>query len=215
MTQTEKFLIELRTTTWSTSGARFNASRRLKRRDSIGMFSIAMFAAIGVGLSIVEKAYALHPGSQIDNYVTTLSICIGLFVIVISLIEWGSSSSLRADALYRNAEELNELQRRLAQLLAEISDGRKLEPSEVNTARADYENIKKACRFNHEPIDHQLFIADHRLSPEFLDGSGRPRTSWLRAQQIRLMSVVSIGWYFGVFWVAILILLWITAWTSV
>ena len=74
MTNTENFLSELRTSAWCTSGARFNASRRLRRRDWFAMFSIAIFSAIGVGLAIVQKIYGFETGMPADNFVTALSI---------------------------------------------------------------------------------------------------------------------------------------------
>jgi SMODS and SLOG-associating 2TM effector domain family 5 len=68
-----EFLTRLRFTAWRTMGARFNAARRLKRRDIIGAFSIAVFAMIGVGLAIVQPIYEVRPGN-LDNFLTALSV---------------------------------------------------------------------------------------------------------------------------------------------
>ena len=214
MIETEKFLSDLRTSAWSTSGARFNASRRLKRRDWFATLSIAIFSAIGIGLAIVQKTYAFKAGTPIDNYVTALSVCIGLFVIVISLIEWGATNSVKADALHRSAEELNKFQRKVGQVLARSTDRSALEVEQIDSLRVEYEEIKMRCPFNHEPIDHQLFLAQRRLSAEFLDDSRKPKTSWLRARWVEFFSFINIGWHFGVFWIVIVFLLWMTPWIA-
>ena len=214
MTNTEIFLSDLRTSAWSTSGARFNADRRLRRRDGFATLSIAIFSAIGVGLAIVQKIYAFKSGTAIDNYLTALSVCIGLFVIVISLIEWGASNSVRADALLRSAEELNKFQRKVGQILARCADGYVMEVEEIDALRVEYEEIKMRCPFNHEPIDHDLFLASHRFSPEFLSAEKKPRICWFRAQWVAFVSFFNIVWYFGIFWIVIAFLLWITPWAA-
>ena len=81
----ENFLTELRTRVWRTSGARYNAARRLRLRDWFATFSIAMFSAIGIALAVVQKVYAFDANSPVDRYITVLSVAIGLFVIVISV----------------------------------------------------------------------------------------------------------------------------------
>lgn len=215
MNNMQTFLGNLRTTAWRSSGARFNASRRLKLRDWFATFSVSGFSAISVGLAVVQRIYALQSGTPIDNYVTTLAVCIGLFVIVISLIEWGAGNAVKAGALYRNGEELNGFQRKLEQRLSEAADGPPCAAEEVTALREEYEEIKGRCPYNHEPVDNRLFLAEHRLSPEFADGSGNPTISWLEGCWIKIHSPLNAIWYFGLFWIVIFVLLWFTPWKSV
>jgi hypothetical protein len=215
MKNTRTFLGNLRTIAWRTAGARFNASRRLKLRDGFATFSIAGFSAISVVLAMVQRIYALQTGTAIDKYVTTLAVCIGLFVIIISLIEWGAGNSVRADALHRSGEELNAFQRKLEQRLSEAVDGPPCPAEEITALREEYEEIKGRCPYNHEPVDDLLFMAEHRLSPEFIDGSGNPTISLLEGCWIKIRSPLSATWYFGLFWIVIFILLWLTPWKSV
>jgi hypothetical protein len=186
----------------------------MKHRDSFAMFSIAIFSVIGVGLAVVQKTYAFPSGTPVDNYVTAMSVCIGLFVVVISLIEWGTGNSVRADALHRNAEELNRLQRKVGQVLAACADEQVLEADEIDRLRNEYEEIKMQCPFNHEPIDHKLFLAQKRFSPEFSTIQGQARIGWFQARSVELASFLSAVWYFGIFWIVIATLLWITPWTA-
>lgn len=185
-------------------GARYNAARRLRRRDLFATFSIAMFSAIGIGLAVLQKVYVQKGTSDLDNYITILSACIGLFVLVISLIEWGFSGSVKADALHRNAELLNRHQRRIAQILAFYG-----EPSEavVNELREAYESIKDSCPYNHEPLDDELFRAQHRLSEEYRDMNGKPKMSWAKGMWARLMDQLNSVQIFLVFWLVVIALL--------
>ena len=200
------FLQSLRTQAWRTSGARYNAARRLKRRDWIATFSIAIFSAIGIALAVVQKVY-VHKGTpELDNYITVFSACIGLFVLVISLIEWGTSGSVKADALYRNAELLNRHQRKIEQVLSASG-----EPSNVvvTDLREEYEAIKEGCSYNHEPVDDVLFRAQQRLSKEFReDGNkeGTPKMNWVAGKWAVLMDQWSSAKTFLAFWLVIIAL---------
>lgn len=199
-----EFLQSLRTKAWRTSGARYNAARRLRRRDWFATFSIAMFAAIGIALTVVQKVYAPKAASDLDNYLTVLSVFIGLFVIVISLIEWGFSGSVTADALYRNAELLNQHQRKIEQVLSASG-----EPSEVvvTDLREEYEAIKASCSYNHEPVDDLLFRAQQRLSKEFREDcrkDGKPQMNWVSGKWATLMDQWSSAKTFFAFWLVII-----------
>lgn len=198
------FLQSLRTQAWRTSGARYNAARRLKRRDLIATFSIAMFSAIGIALAIVQKVYVQKGTSDLDNYITILSACIGLFVLVISLIEWGFSGSVKADALHRNAESLNRHQRKIAQVLATSGEPSDAEVTEIRNA---YEAIKDSCPYNHEPVDDELFRAQQRLSDEYRNIDGKPKMSRLAGAWVWLKDQWSSAWIFLAFWLVVVALL--------
>lgn len=214
MSNTRQYLASLRTDAWRTSGARFNAARRLKIRDWFATFSIAMFSAIGVGLVVFQKVYAVPVGGSVDKFLTVLSVFLGLFVIVISLIEWGAAGGKKAEVLHRNAEQLNEFQRKLQQLLAEEADGSIFESERVSKLRLEYESIKSECAHNHEPIDDVLFVSGHRLSPELFNEQGKPKINLLGAIWIRLRSLLASFWYFSLFWMVVGGLFYLTPWSS-
>ena len=202
------YLSDLQTSAWRTSGARFNAARRLELHDWTGTFSIAMFSAIGVGITILQKIYAFPPESIIDNYLTSLSVFIGIFVIIISLIEWGSNSRVVSEGLYKNATELNQLHREVGQIIANgVSDNLQHSNAAVTSLREKYELIKSSCPFNHKPIDDLLFRVAYRNSKEFLDKDGKPTIGWTHARYISLKGFILNNWYFGTFWSILLFLL--------
>ncbi len=151
------------------------------RRDWLSTISIAMFSIIGIFLPMMQRIYDFRTGSAIDNYYTALALSLSLFVLVISLVEASENYRVRADSLQRSAEQLTELRRSLEQTLARAKDTNQLSDEEVGTFRDRYEKLVQECRHNHDPIDDELFLAKHRLSPEF-SVNGKPRIGWIKAQ---------------------------------
>ena len=74
-----KIIEKLKTDAWRTAGARYNAARRLKRRDLFSTISLSLFSAAGVGLAVIQKIYNPQSGSSLDNYLTGLSVCLSVF----------------------------------------------------------------------------------------------------------------------------------------
>jgi len=197
------FLEKLRTDAWRTSNSRYDAARRLKRRDLLATFSISMFSALTVAIAFFQKLYGPGPSTWLDNYLTAFTVCLGICILVISLIEWGVSNGVRSAALYRNAEELNSFQRELSQKLVEFESKGILSIGEINTAREKYEQIKKSCEHNHSPIDDWHVRAVRRHSPEFCDTNKRPTMHWIEAERIRVAWTISTISYFGILWLIV------------
>jgi hypothetical protein len=207
-----EFLEKLRTDAWRTAGARYNAARRLKRRDLFATLSLSLFAACGVGLAVVQRIYSFEPGSPTDNYLTALSICLGIFLLVISLIEWGAGNSVKADRLHQNAEELNTFQRKLGLAILDLKAGNSVSSQKVTEYLQQYEDIKAKSPFNHDPIDDHLFVATHRFADEFKTSNGKPLYFAIEQRWLALKSICSSIWYFIAFWLVIFQLILITPW---
>lgn len=105
----DNYLAGLRVDVWLTSGARYNAARRLRRRENVSVFRLALFSALSGALPFAQRVYA-QSGSSLDNYLTTFSAALGIFLLAISLIEWGAKTGAVAETLHKNAEQLNALQ---------------------------------------------------------------------------------------------------------
>lgn len=191
----------------------------------MSVISLSFFSAFTVALAFLQKVYVTQPGTSLDNYLTALSACLGVFLLVISLIEWGAAVGTKADNLYRNAEELNKLQHKIGLRLAHLEANGNVEWAEVETLFHEYELIKERCAFNHDPIDDLAFQAEHRSSIEFsmlpADAIGsqqsteslndeniriRPKIGFFRAAYIRARYWFSSIIYFAVFWVVIIVL---------
>lgn len=205
------FLFSLQTAAWRTAGSRYNAARRLKRREFVSTVSLAFFSALTVALAFLQKTYSTQPGSAIDNYLTALSACLGVFLLAISLIEWGAGNGAKADLLYQNAEALNAHSRKIAQVIAQLDAQEDVNWASVNELREEYEKIKMACSQNHEPLDDQLFLAQKRNAREFwIDG--KPTVSVIGAWWVSVRHRWSSFRSFSIYWIVILGLIAVTPW---
>lgn len=202
------FLESLRTTAWRTAGARYNASRRLKQRESFSTISLAMFSALSIAVAFAQRIYSPQPGTSLDNYLTALSVSLGVFLLAISLLEWGAAYGAKSDSLHRNAEDLTAYQLKLAQVLAQIDGGGTIVDERVDELRSEYETIKDRCPHNHVPGDDKLFRARHRRAPEFAGLGGSPALSAWAAWWIAVRWQASTVWYFCLLWLAIVVGLW-------
>ncbi|WP_212626162.1 MULTISPECIES: SLATT domain-containing protein [Pseudomonadaceae] len=193
------YFAKLRTDAWRTSSARYNAARRLKRKELFSTISLAFFSVLTIAMAVIQKVYSVEMRAitGLDNYVTSLSILAGIFIIVISLMEWGSRNGSNADALFKNAEELNSLQRSIH---LEI-----LKPSAADDARwnvaerllSNYEQIKSRCEINHSQLDDHYFRSKHRSSAEFAGYKIEP----CEALWIAFLWHLSSVWYYLIFWI--------------
>ena len=138
------------------------------------------------------------------NYLTAVSVALGVFLLAVSLLEWGAAYGAKADALHRNAEDLTAYQLKLAHVLARMDAGKVVEDPEVDELRLEYESIKNRCPYNHEPVDHDLFIAQQRLAPEFRDVDGKPRMTCWRAFFVKVHWNGSTIWFLLLVWMLVL-----------
>lgn len=208
-----KYIEKLRTDAWRTAGARYNAARRLKRRDLFATLSLSLFSASGVGLAVVQRIYSFESGSPADNYITALSVCLGVFLLVVSLIEWGAGNSVKADRLHQNAEELNSFQRKLGLFILGLN-GKSPTSQQVEEYLQWYDEIKARSQFNHNPLDDRLFVAMHRLAPEFKTSSDKAFYCWIEKCWLAFRSIYSSIWYFVALWLVIVVLICITPWSE-
>jgi len=200
------FLDDLRTKAWRTAGARYNASRRLKRREWVSTSSLALLSALSIAVAFSQKVYA-KGGTSLDDYLTVVAMGIGVLLLVISLLEWGAGYGVRAAELFKNAELLTNYQLKVAQTLEAIESGGAVTLQEVDSLRLEYEAVKDRCTTNHQPIDDALFRAQKRADPAFRVGQktdGALQMSWLVAQAVKVAWVVSELWFFGFIWTLVL-----------
>ncbi|MFM7011678.1 MAG: SLATT domain-containing protein [Betaproteobacteria bacterium] len=200
------FLDDLRTNAWRTAGARYNASRRLKRREWVSTSSLALLSALSIAVAYSQKVYA-KDDATLDDYLSIVAMGVGVLLLVISLLEWGAGYGVRAADLFKNAELLTNYQLKVAQTLKAIESGDAVTLQEVDSLRLEYEAVKDRCTTNHQPIDDALFRAQKRLDSIFRDGqkpNGTPQMCWLVAQSVKVVWFVSELWFFGFIWAGVL-----------
>lgn len=206
----------LRTDAWRTSGARYNAYRRLKRREFFSTASLAFFSAATAALAFVQILYS-EDGRELAKYLTALTGGAGIFLLAVSLIEWGARSGARAERLFDNAEKLNAFQRKIGLLQAQADAtgvGGAVNWDQLHALREEYERIKGQCADNHAPIDDELFRARQRRAQEFLGDDGKPRISDRGARWVAFLYTMSSVWYFGLCWITFAVLIAIAPWRT-
>ncbi len=199
----KQFILDLRARAWRTSGSRYNAARRLKQRETFSTISLAMLSALSVAAAVAQRIYSPQAGTPLDNYLTVVSIALGVFLLTLSLLEWGAAYGAKADALYRNAEDLTAYHLKLAHVLARMDSGKVVEDSEIDALRVEYETIKDRCPYNHSPSDHELFRAQQRTAPELGAANGKPVMTNLAAWFVKARWGWSTIWFFLLIWISI------------
>lgn len=202
----KSFLDDLRTKAWRTAGARYNASRRLKRREWVSTSSLALLSALSIAVAFSQKVYA-KGGTSLDDYLSVVAMGIGVLLLVISLLEWGAGYGVRAAELFKNAELLTNYQLKVAQTLDAVQSGGEVTLHQVDLLRLEYEAVKDRCTTNHQPIDDALFRAQKRTDPAFRvekKTDGAPQMNWCVAQAIKAAWFVSEFWFFGFIWALVL-----------
>lgn len=208
------FLESLRLSAWRTAGARYEAARRLRRRELFATWSVALFGALTAGLVFVQRVYAFGISSKLDDYLAALTACLGIFVLAVSLIESGAANGAKAQALHKNAEELNAHQRKIELSLERSANAGPENAEHADALREEYENLKARCAFNHEPIDDARFRAYKREAIEFAKSDGKPSIGRTHAAWISVCHWWASVWYFGLLWVAVLASLLLAHWIT-
>lgn len=200
MSSQEEVERRLQTKIWQTSGARFNASRRLQSRERLSIVSIAGLAVVGIAISIIPSVIGVPTEAVQVGLYSFLGVAIGLSVLVISLIEGGGRFSIRAEKLHDNARDLSALQNKLELVLADPSHT----SDQIEEIRFGYEKLVRECPFNHSPIDHNRFVAQHRSGKEFLGKDKKPKVSGVKAAYYVALWHLHSTWVFLVSWLLVL-----------
>ncbi|WP_313007898.1 SLATT domain-containing protein [Stutzerimonas nitrititolerans] len=195
----ETYLKKLATQAWQTAGARYNAARRLRQRELFSTISLAMFSALSIAIASLQLVYSDELSKCMIQYLTAFSISLGLLILTFTLMEWGSSNSTRAAELHSNAENINSFQSKIWLSISQLKDGFPHTWAEIETLRSEYEDIKQSCSANHSPLDHKLFVSNHRKAPEF---SSKAPHGW-RHLLTKFSWYFSSVWYYIISWFAI------------
>lgn len=191
-------LEKLQTDIWRTAGSRYNAARRLRRREFFATVSLALMSAATVAVAFVQRVYA-PPSSPVDNYLTVVSAALGVLLLTVSLIEWGARTGAMAETLHQNAEKLNSFRRRIELAIASEKKSTSQDQQDLVKKLIDeYEMIKGDCLHNHIPLDDDYFRLQHKRAPEF-SSSKAPRLTWCRWQ-------IASVWYITGLWIFLLFL---------
>jgi hypothetical protein len=204
MDEFDKRLTELATDMWKTSGARFLAASRLARREKLSTFTIALLSVITTLVGLLEPHSRLA-GSGLGLSTAVLTAAMALIILVVSLIEGGSQNAVRSYKLHENAMCIAEIRHRLEDLRARANSEKAQHWNKFEELRLAYDTSLRECPFNHETIDYERFVVQHRCSEEFAL-NGKPRLNWANAVQIKVGYFFSSALLSVASWFAIMVL---------
>lgn len=203
------FLVNLRKRAWSTAGARYNAARRLKLRATCSTLSLSLLSIFSIAASVYQGILSLNLTDSTSNHLTALSITFGVFILTITLLEWGAAHEIKADSLHRNAEKLTAYHIKLEQILESIENNENIEHPEIDKLRTEYESIKDLCPYNHQPCDYKLFRVEQRHAPEFQREEGTSSTCILSLWIVRIRWYLSSIGFFILIWSVLITFFWV------
>ena len=146
MSDLEKVYKDFNSRLWVTKGARFNAYRRLTRKQNASIFSISILTLYVLILS------TLPANEATKSLIAPVSILASVFILILSLLEARKSYEVKADRLHNNAIALNALYSQW-----ELAKNQSEKEKVIN----DYHSLIKSCPENHEPCDDLLFRSQH------------------------------------------------------
>lgn len=195
------FLDSLSKAAWETSCARYNSSRRLKVREIFSTISLALIGLSSIILSLMQYFWINDINPKLNILITAFSIILSMLLIIISLIEWGVASGAKSEALFRNAELLNEYERKLSLFKNSLKNEMTEEDyKNIDNLRDEYEKIKSKCTFNHSPVDYEY----HKIVKSRYYISHTPENfSFWRMLKGRINYHISSIWGYLIIWLIV------------
>jgi len=157
---------------WVTSGARFQASNRLKRKHKNSSRSISFLTSYVILFTLFDYLFLQKNGTIDSGLIIFVNITFSLLILVFSQLESASDYNVRALKYHNCAIEISDLYKQLRKLKTKIDDDSQKDEAfwkEVDQIDASYSEVLKRYD-NHEPIDLKLFKAntpkyeDHNLN---------------------------------------------------
>lgn len=148
---------------WKTKGSRFNAVRRLNKKNQWSIASISILSVYGISIPIIQSNMDSTQCPQVNSWYNLIAILLSIFILVLSLLEGSQNYQVRAERLHKNAMEISELHSKLDYLSRCQSQDKRLS-SKLEKIAMEYENLVSNCPENHEIDDYTLFRVQHRDS---------------------------------------------------
>ena len=129
--------------------ARFNASKRLERKQSAGIFTLAIVALYGGLISVFNLMFKHRVGGDTRDVLEYVAVVSSWLTLIIGLTEQQKNYGSNARELHDCARDVNDLQKQLA--ATPIHGEQQLAPF-----LSRYREIMEKCRPNHDDVDFEL-----------------------------------------------------------
>ncbi|WP_412560826.1 SLATT domain-containing protein [Winogradskyella sp. MIT101101] len=149
------FSVELNFKFWTTKGARFVASHRLKSINKLSSYSLGFLSAYLIILGLLS-VFEIGPELLISTkHFALISTSLSILILVFSQLEGSNDYRLRAEKFHDCALEISELYNKLRYLKTSS-----MKQDEINKLSEDlsneYSNVLKKYE-NHKYIDFLMF----------------------------------------------------------
>lgn len=149
------FSVELNYKFWTTKGARFTASSRLKKINRLSSYSIGFLSGYMIIIGLLS-VFNLNNDKIVSNeqlgFITT---GLSILILVFSQLESANDYALKADKFHNCALEIGELYNKLRYLKTNLKNEEEIN-SLAQELSIEYSNVLKKYD-NHEPIDFEYF----------------------------------------------------------
>ncbi|WP_148210941.1 SLATT domain-containing protein [Methylibium petroleiphilum] len=155
-----------------TAAARFSAVQRLRRHESVSLFSITMCSLGVVVISLLEP---FGVRLSVPSGAVNLSAAIvSMLILVVSLLVSGRKYGERAEKMHAGAIEINAVSRKLEMAISRD------EQQEIDALSEQYESLLKMYE-NHEDVDYKV-AQIKRYAKHYKVGTLDRMICWCRLQ---------------------------------
>ncbi|TWX71400.1 SLATT domain-containing protein [Colwellia sp. C1TZA3] len=135
---------------WRTKGARFNAYRRLEKKNSALTFITAFSSIHLLAIAILQLSNLVTLSDDQSKLLNFISITISIIILAYSLFEGGKEHGLKSERHHLCGIELD----RCYSKLQHITEG---DTSELIKLTEDYNDVTEKYLLNHDTVDDEFF----------------------------------------------------------
>ncbi len=178
--------------------ARFNASKRLERKQSAGIVTLAVVALYGGLISVFNLMFKHRVGADTRDVLEYVAVVSSWLTLIIGLTEQQKNYGSNARELHDCARDVNDLQKQLAATPVHTEQ-------QLQFFLGRYRDIMEKCRPNHDDVDFAL--AEATLSKgeqqtlkqngQWDEAAQKWRTAWARFHY-----QFNTYWFYGTIWLA-------------
>lgn len=149
------FSVELNFKFWTTKGARFTASSRLKKINKLSSYSIGFLSGYMIIIGLLS-IFKLNNAQIVSNeQLGFISTGLSILILVFSQLENANDYALKADKFHNCALEISDLYNKLRYLKTNLKSNDKINKL-AQELSIEYGNVLKKYE-NHESIDFEYF----------------------------------------------------------
>ncbi|MDP4208111.1 MAG: SLATT domain-containing protein [Bacteroidota bacterium] len=148
------FGVELNYKLWVTKGARFEASARCNKLDSLSAKTVGYLSAYLIIINMLN-VYQIPLYVKIpENYLAFITTALSILILIFSQFEYAKNYKIQSERFHQCAIEISELYNRLRMVKTFASITNKEE--EIEKISQQYDLLLKRYE-NHSPIDTLIF----------------------------------------------------------